>query len=161
MTVIKNTLFTTLDFVVNPLVQRAIKKRHLRQRIAQDVLVTVEWSEFVLNLPRRPRNRLQEISLEIEGCSYHTEKDELVLSDGTVIQLEKEIYVEILDDRGDKYRLESGNYGISSRDAASETWAIDTVGFSMPPNDTYIGLRIRSDKPFGCKRIVWHNYNLK
>ncbi len=85
-----------------------------------------------------------------------------MLSDGTVINPE----VEIFDENGNKYAMESRGAFINDYDDKSQTHGVVESTFKLklnelPADRNYTEIRIRSDKPFTAKRVTWFNYDLK
>jgi hypothetical protein len=168
---IKEKLTEALDtlilFILSPFSSYIMGKMHVRREIACDVLISSEWTIITPQPPMKIEKRFQEISLKLEDCRHHNERNNLIFPDGTVIKPEKEIFVEISDEYRNKYNLKGGRYKVNNYDEKSKTFAVHSAGFAtkhpndLPADRTYTEVRIRSKKPFRCKKIIWHNYNMK
>lgn len=137
-----------------------MKKMHHWRSIASKVRLSKDWLEYEANPPLVGENSLQEIALHFDNCRYDTERDELLLPDGSIAPV-KDIDVEIVDMDKTVYPLQSGSFGLANYDTGLETWSVSRVGFRVPRNKSYSLLRIRANDPFLCDAINWHDYNLK
>jgi hypothetical protein len=138
------------------------------REIADNLLISSGWTIIKPPTPLKINRRFQRISLSLEDCRHNvsTNEENLLFSDGTIINPPKDITVEILDEDGTEYRLESGGYGVNDFDSSTETFAVRSMSFKkkandLPKNKSYVEVRIRSNKPFHCPRVSWINYNLK
>lgn len=157
-----------VEFVLDPVSNYFLGKMHIRQEIAKDVLISSDWTVITPGSPMKIKKRFQEISLLLEDCQQNILKnrENLIFSDGTVINPSKQITVEIFDEDGNKYNLKSGKYTISNFDEKNGRVSVSSAGFKslkfgLPKNKTFKEVRIRSDKPFQCKAVIWHDYNMK
>lgn len=136
----------------------SVIKMYKKQQVAENVQVTSEWFEITPEQPLKITKQVQSVQLLIEGYKHDVHKDDfgnIQLTDGTYINPE----VEIVDENGKTYQLKDGRR------------SGDLIGFS--PNKeihgtpyftkdvTYKTIRIRSDKTFICKKIIWYDYDLK
>ena len=133
-----------------------------RQEVASAVSISSEWTAIKPDTPMKIEKDFQSVLLRIEGTRQHSKKSELMLSDGTIINPE----VEIFDENGNKYAMESKGAFVNDYDDKSQTHAVVEATFSLQPNElptdrTYTEIRIRSDKSFTAKKVTWYNYNLK
>jgi len=151
-----------VEFVLNPLALHYLKKMHIRREIAKDVLISSDWTILSLKPSIKIEKRFQEIILNIEDYEGNVpssvddgfEENEpdlskVILQDGTVLNPQ----VQIMSRDGNKYDLEFG-------------YRVKTVGFKskfgeLPKDKKYIQIRIRCDRPFLCKKVIWHDYTLK
>lgn len=72
----------------------------------------------------------------------------------------------ISDVQGTWYRLDGGGYTTGKFDDETSTFREVSASFSardpeLPSNVEFRTIRIRSDKPFICTKVIWRNYNLK
>ena len=148
-----------LDWVTRPFVERAMRRMHTYLEIANDAFITTEWVEFEPVESMRFERRYQEVYVSLRDCRMHTEKEGLILPDGTVVNPE----VQIVDEFGEKHPLYRGSYGVMPVGGNSELLRVNRAGYSgnLPRDREYRSVLVRSDKPFRCSKIVWHNYNLK
>ena len=156
---ITEILLTPLDWVTRPIVKRMMRKMHTYQEIASDVLVTTEWVEYTAVEPMKFERMFQEVYLALKDCQRHIEKEGLIFPDGNVANPE----VQLVDQFGGKHQLKGGSYHVMPVGRDSDLMEVSRAGFSarVPQDREYRSVLIRSDKPFRCERIVWHNYKLK
>ena len=160
-------LLTPIDFLLRPVVRHYSKQMRIEREIASDVLISTQWKTITPQPPLEIKKPFQSVSLELQDCKRKFSKnaEDLVFSDGTVVNAKREIAVEILDEYGNKYRLKSGQYGVNDYDEISGTFVVRFADFKYPaclPKDrTYTEVRIRSEKSFRCKKIVWLDNKLK
>ena len=91
------------------------------------------------------------------------------MPDGNVVNPEVQIVDEFgeIKERPDVYglihQLHGGSYGVTPVGGDSNLWRVNRAGYSgkLPKDREYHSVLVRSDKPFRCSQIVWHNYNLK
>jgi hypothetical protein len=143
-----------------------LERLYIRRLMATNLLISSEWTIIKPQPPMVIKKRFQRISLELEDCRQNEDEDNLIFPDGAIINPESDIMVEISDEYGNRYRLESGQFGVSGYDAESETIKVNWAGFSNHPNDLpgnrrYREIRIRSEKPFHCSKIYWVDYDRK
>jgi hypothetical protein len=157
-----------VGFVLSPIALYSLKKMHIRREIAKDVLISSDWTVIKPRSPLKIRKRFQEILLLLENCQQNILKnrENLIFSDETVINSSKQITVEILDEDGNKYNLKSGKYTIGNFDEENGRVSVSSAGFKslkvgLPKNKTFKEVRIRSEKPFQCKTVIWHDYDMK
>lgn len=127
-----------------------------KQTIAKNVQITSEWLELKPDKPLDSTKNFQKILLSIENyTNNHKDYENIRLKDGTNINPE----IEIIDENGKVYHLEiSGRVNDDVKFDVNEK--LDNID-SLPQNVKYKIIRIRSDKPFLCKKIYWYDYNLK
>jgi hypothetical protein len=133
-----------------------------KQKIAENTQITREWLEITPKKPLKANRQVQKVLLSIKDYeeTISDSLEEIELENGTIIKPE----IEIIDENGKIYHLKK-----SSRLQSSEFGML--IGFSLdeekhqleslPQNLTYRSIRIRSDKPFYCKKIIWYDYDLK
>ena len=145
-----------------------IRKMHLRREIAKDVLISPDWTVITPQLPMEIKKRFQDVSLVLENCkkTFGKYQENLMFSDGTVINPAKQIFVEIFDEDGTKYELKSRSYSMGNFDEKNGTFFVIESRFkpykmTLPRDKTFKEVRIRSDKPFQVKKIIWHDYDRK
>lgn len=132
------------------------------QVVTTDILVTESWTDIVPESPMNVSKQIQTVYLEIKGYkldNHQAASWEIKLPDGTVIKPE----LQLIDGSGNTFILEHGSHLLRQD--------VDLIGFSITANNggntkipddrTYTKLRIRSDKPFRCSKIIWSNRNLK
>jgi hypothetical protein len=137
---------------------------HVDRRIANDIIVSDNWTELRSDSPMKVVHSFQSIDLRIEGAyvAFKDGNDNLYLPNGSIIKPK----VEIGDSDGNWYEMEGGSYTAQPRPDGSEIMDIGiarfgTAGMTLPKDRTYNVVRIRSDVTFTCKSVIWHNYNLK
>jgi len=152
-----------LSLISLPLLDRivtemAFNSMHRYQTVAENIEVTSDWFEIKPKKPLEATKIGQEIRLLINGYEY-----DLYKNDFGNIQLKNGNYInpkiEIVDQNGKTYELED-----SSRNG-------EYIGFSLkesilgiddfPDGVKFTVVRIRSDDPFLCNEIVWHDYDMK
>lgn len=122
--------------------------------IAENVLVTNEWTDINVAPGLEARHRSQSLNLRITGFDLgaNNSLSEIKLPDGTVARPEIELYDE------DGNRLTFRHIGFSRK-------YFDAVVFkpveSMAKDRTYSRIRIRSNVPFTCQEIYWIDYDPK
>ena len=139
-------------------INNSVETMHKKQIVAENVQITSEWLEIKAETPLKITKRVQNIELLIEGYEHDINKNDfgnIQLKDGTFVNPE----VQIVDENGKTYQLK-----YSQRSG-------DLIGFSLnekihgthsfPKEVTYKSIRIRSDNPFLCKKIIWHDYDVK
>lgn len=155
-------ILQVFGFIIKPLdsvlTYLFVKRNKIRREIANNILVSPEWTKITPMPSMEIKKNLQAVLIHIEGCWRNFHEKNFRLSDGTIIKPE----VEIIDEYGNEYHLRSGRSGISPLSPDSEKWIVDYIGFygQTPKDRNYAQIRIRSDKPFQCS-ISWYDYNLK
>jgi len=152
-------LLAPVGWAIDPFVKRAMRRMHTYLEIAGDVFITTEWTEFKPVESTKFERKCQEVYLSVIGCRMDTEKEGLILPDGSVVNPE----VQIVDEFGEKHQLHGGSYGVMPVGGDSDLLKVNRAGYSgkLPKYQEYRSVLVRSDKPFHCSKIVWHNYNLK
>lgn len=153
------TLAVGFIFLVMYLLQLPM---YVNRTIAEDVKVNSEWIELTPSSSMKIKRQYQAIGLVINGARTPSKSSGLFLKDGTPINPE----VQISDTAGNWYELKGGSYGVSTYDPATETWNADIADFKpnewkLPPDTEFKTIRIRSEQPFTCAKVIWRNYNLK
>lgn len=136
----------------------SVKAMHKKQTVAENIQVTSDWLEVSLEKPLKTTKQVQKVMLSIEGYKSDYRNNDfgnIKLADGTSINPE----IQVVDESDKIYELRDG------------TRTGNDVGFypnkeihgthSFPNDVTYKTIKIRSDKPFLCKRIYWYDYDLK
>jgi hypothetical protein len=145
--------------------------RHLLQlpmyvdrEIARDTSVTADWTEIIPELPMKISRRQQSVAVKIDGAYTSIGADAesgLFLPDGTKFFPE----VQISDLDGKWYPLKGGSYSLGgSRGDGGDFRYIHLAGFrslDLPKDKQFRSVRIRSDVPFMCEKVIWRNYDLK
>jgi len=81
---------------------------------------------------------------------------EIRLPDGTVVEPEVEIY----DEHGKMFQMNIAGFAMGWNDDVEFSHeAKDNNYMALPKNMIYTSLRIRSDVPFICERIMWIDYD--
>ena len=153
------TLAVGFIFLVMYLLQLPM---YVNRTIAEDVKVNSEWIELTPSSSMKIKRQYQAIGLVINGARTPSKSSGLFLKDGTPINPE----VQISDTAGNWYELKGGSYGVSTYDPETETWNADIADFKpndwkLPPDIEFKTVRIRSEQPFICAKVIWRNYNLK
>lgn len=121
--------------------------------IGENVAVSHEWLELTPPFPLRPWKQNQYITLDVEGAKRSVNPDgssgyeikdwsKIELLDGTLITPE----IQLVDEYGESFSLRH-----SMDDYLGEGFST-----SLPSDRVYRTVRIRSDKPMNCKKIIWH-----
>ncbi len=144
--------------------------RHLRapmyvdREIVRDTSVTADGTEITPESSMKISRRHQSVAIKIDGAyiSIGAEDDkDFFLSDGTKVSPE----VEISDTEGNWYPLKGGSYLLGDgKGDGTEFRHIHLAGFrssELPKDKQFRSVRIRSEIPFTCEKVIWRNYNLK
>ena len=125
---------------------------YLDQELAGPTTTTAQWLEITPYFPLKVSRQRHMVALDLDS-SIRTETNGagLILPDGSVVRPE----VELVSKAGKKYELNLPSLFVSN----TETLAYFS-GENLPTDQTYVTVRIRSDKPVRCKRIFWRNYNI-
>jgi hypothetical protein len=121
------------------------------QVVGEDFDVKPEWTEFRPEPSLQTRRKVADLQLTIPN--YRAERGgtlEIKLPDGRVVRPE----IQIVDANGNVFDLEHSGHTFTGTE--------DSITFKPkggPPNTTYSIVRIRSDVPFRCERIVWRESN--
>jgi hypothetical protein len=121
--------------------------------IGENVAISHEWLEITPAVPLRPSKQNQYITLDIEGAKRSVNSDgstgyeikdwsKVELLDGTLITPE----IQLVDEYGESYSLR----------ASMDDYAGKGFTARLPSDRVYRVVRIRSDKPMNCKKIIWH-----
>lgn len=126
---------------------------YLDQELAGPITTTSQWLEITPKAPLKVKRQRHLIALDLDK-SIRTEEEGsgLVLPDNSVVRPQ----VELVGNDGKTYELNVPSFFFSN------TGEILTY-FSehdLPTDQTYIKVRIRSDRPVRCNRIFWRNYNV-
>jgi hypothetical protein len=163
-----NAALIPVEFALRPITSYFLRGMHLHQELAQDILITSDWTVIAPEMPMKIKKRFQEISFVLENCqqNFGKNRENLMFSDGTVINPAKQIVIEIFDEDGDKYELKSGSYSVGNFDHKAGRVGVGRAGFrshkiALPRNKIFKEVRIRSDKTFRVKKIFWHDFNMK
>ncbi len=129
----------------------------INQIVATGLPVTSEWTEISPALPMKVEKQIQRLFLIIDDYRFDDLDDhwQLRLSNGIIIKPE----IQILDEFGKVYDLQDGTRVGNSIGFSPKR---KNTGFNTFPADrTYTKIRIRSDEPFQCSKMIWSNKNLK
>jgi hypothetical protein len=126
---------------------------YLDQELAGTTTTASQWLEIVPQSPLRVERQRQMIALDLDK-SIHTEREGsgLVLPDGSIVRPQ----VQLVAKDGKIYELNRPSFFLSN---TGEILAYFSRA-DLPNDQTYIKVRIRSDRPVRCNRIIWRNYNL-
>jgi hypothetical protein len=135
--------------------------------IAENVTVSSEWLEIQPKPSLKSSKMSQYITLDVEGAKRSVNPDGSIgdasLRDWNKIELLNGALatpeVQVVDEYGKVYNLHAS---MEYRDGKGYT--IDFDGSRMthfPQDKVYRMVRIRSDVPIHCKRIIWYCYNPK
>jgi hypothetical protein len=135
--------------------------------VAENVTVSAEWLEFEPSPALTSSKMSQYITLDVEGAKRGVNPDgsigdtspgdwnKIELSNGALATPE----VQVVDEYGKVYNLHAS---MEYRDGKGYTIDFDSSKMTHFPQDrVYRMVRIRSDVPIYCKRIIWHCYNPK
>jgi len=126
--------------------------------IARNVKITGDWNEIIPRPSMKIKRGFQFIDLKIEGARLQLDRSKIQLPDGRAIALE----IQIQGSDENWHDLKSGRYGLSNIDIDNDTAEIGSVSFSVRGDQKeYLQVRIRSNEPFTCSKIIWRNHNLK
>lgn len=136
--------------------------RHYTITVADNVEVSADWSEIKSDYPLKPSKQIHDIDLVVDGLSYHLKTKQNLLPSGEAVNPE----VELVDTDGNVHRLRSGGGGVGDYNTATDTFGSATMSFrlvtdDLPSSAKFQTIRIRSDIPFRCSKINWHNWRMK
>lgn len=140
---------SNVSFVMKPIIEsyESYLKESLKpidETIATDIFVTSEWQDIAPSIPLKAHKEMwQTIFLKIEGFADNNDHEiwSIELENGTI--LKPEVQVEDLEGR--------------IFDLKDNTRVGNLVGFSSPTDLTLRKIRIRSDRPFHCTKVIWSN----
>jgi hypothetical protein len=129
--------------------------------LAENVTTSSDWLEITPTPALKPSKESQYITLDVEGAKRSVNPDgsvgykikdwsKIELLDGTLISPE----IQLVDEYGNIYPLHA-----SMDDYAGKGFTTDfspSIDANFPKDRVYRTVRIRSDKPITCKRIIWH-----
>jgi hypothetical protein len=136
---------------------------YVDREIAADVSIEKDWIEFTPKSTMKINRRHQAVTLFVDRAMAKREPSGLILRDGTQIEPE----VQIADINGNWYVLEGGSYTLGDgNDPETGDRYIKSASFKardpeLPANTEFKTIRIRSETPFKCDKVIWRNYNLK
>lgn len=136
----------------------SVKAMHKKQTIAENIQITADWQEITPEQPLKPTKQVQRIMLSIEGYESKIERNDfgnIKLADGKNINPE----IQIVDENGKVYKLK--NSSRLGNDVGFSPIEENGENFQLPRDLSYKIVKIRSDKPFRCKKIYWYDYDLK
>jgi hypothetical protein len=122
--------------------------------IGANVAISHEWREITPPFPLKTWKQNQYITLDVEGAKRSVNSDglssgyeikhfsEIELVDGTLVTPE----IQLVDEYGESFSLRG----------SMENYAGRGFTTSLPSDRVYRTVRIRSDKPMNCKKIIWH-----
>jgi hypothetical protein len=126
----------------------------LDREISGPVTISSEWMEITPQEPLKPEHEVNAVTLMFASEYIPDYKENgLRFSDGTVMVPE----VQLIDQDGKVYAL-----GIESMGPKGMGFAFfDPISHleSLPKDKVYRTVRIRSDKPIECSKLVWRGYN--
>jgi hypothetical protein len=123
------------------------------EELAGTTTTASQWLEIVPQSPLRVERQRQMIALDLDK-SIQTEREGsgLVLPDGSIVRPQ----VQLVSKDGKIYELNRPSFFLSN---TGEILAYFSRA-DLPNDQSYIKVRIRSDRPVRCNRILWRNYNL-
>ena len=135
---------------------------HSQRDIAVSVSVAGDWTVIPIEPALRIERQVQEVRLVVEGARNSAKTMKVILPDGSVF----EPMIELEDQDGAWHRLGKGSIAVGGYDEATDTFAAKAVGFKLhddelPRTMKFKSMRIRSDNPFTCSKIIWDVYDLK
>ncbi len=113
------------------------------QEVAGSTRISSDWIELVPNRPLKSTGWTQSLILEISSNAAANKESDLPLPQ-----------VELIDEYRNTYRLES-----FAQDSTSMLFGSHII--PLPRDRVYPKVRLRSDKPIQCTRIVWRNEDHK
>ncbi|HMS09933.1 MAG TPA: hypothetical protein PKE66_10650 [Pyrinomonadaceae bacterium] len=130
--------------------------------LASNVAINADWSELKTDTPFKPSKQVHDIVLIVEGLSFDPKRKEFVLPSGEAIDPE----LELIDTANNVYRLQSGSGSAGDYDSNAERFRSASMSFrlvndNLPSSVQFQTIRIRSDIPFRCSRVNWHNWRMK
>lgn len=123
----------------------------LDREIKGAITISSDWIEITPDKPLKPTRDVQMITIALEPpFQGEFEAKAIRTPDGSLVQPQ----VQLVDQNGNTFELNYG--GFRGR------MAMDFSNFDKLPKDReYKTVRIRSDKPINCKKILWSCYNWK
>jgi hypothetical protein len=139
-----------------------IFEKQSTRKIGENIQVSREWTEVVIEPPLEIEKQIQSISLRIEGARYNSNTKHNQLADGTIIEPE----VHLRDSSGKWHIMRGGAGFVSDYDSNSQTFEANGILFTLgtagvPRSTRFVAVRIRSSQPFVCSDVSWTVYNLK
>ena len=141
-----------------------IYRQHIYRDISQNISVSKDWTDISIKPDLGIEKNIQEVLLIVPEARFSVNRKQDYLPNGAVIEPE----VEIADNTGKWYRLRSGGggLGVNDYDERSESFSVKGISFrlevdNLPKNTRFVAVRIRSNIPFSCSKIRWHDYNMK
>lgn len=119
------------------------------------VTLTEQWLEINLKEPLKPEREISEVVIWFaDGANYCAvlQEGKLKLPDGSLVFPEGQIVAQ----NGTIYELRDA--GLSDTGVALGGY-ISGKRLSLPKDNIYTKVRLRSSKPLECRQIVWRNYN--
>ncbi|MEJ7848326.1 MAG: hypothetical protein WKF92_09580 [Pyrinomonadaceae bacterium] len=137
-------------------------RQHIYRDISQNIYVSNDWTEISIKPDIGIEKNIQEVGIVVPEARFSVNRKENYLPNGTVIGPE----VEIADKTGTWYRLRPGSGTLNDYDEQSNTFSRKSINFgleveNLPKNTRFVAVRLRSDMPFSCSKIRWHDYNMK
>jgi hypothetical protein len=103
--------------------------------IAEDIVITSQWSEIKLRRPLSASQRTQFISLDLKQAAIPE--------------------IQLVDQYGSTYDLHAGKV-TNSGNSVVVPFDLNKAS-NLSKDKTYAAVRIRSDARVQCNRIVWHS----
>lgn len=134
------------------------KPLYVDREIARDIEITREWTEIIPPSPMKIKRNFQSVGLELNGAAVLMETNELRLPNGKII----EPILQIQGSDGNWYDLETSSYTTSRTDIENDLVYVNLATFRVESDQKeYLKVRIRSNEPFTCSKVIWRNYDLK
>ncbi len=130
------------------------------RELASEIQINGDWTEIVPPAPMKIKRRFQSVDLKIEGARLWLDAGKIQLPDGRTIA--PELQIQGADEHW--HDLMSGRYGlsVSNFDTENDVAEISSASFSVKADQKeYLKVRIRSDEPFSCSKVIWRNFTLK
>jgi hypothetical protein len=145
--------FVSLFFLSCATLQRKITP-YVERDISGPVTITTEWLEITPTEPLKPEREVNVVNL-VFTTEYKPDyqSNGLRLKDGALALLE----VQLVDQYGKTYML-----GIESMGPKGIGYGLfDPISHleSLPKDKVYPTVRIKSNKPIECSKIIWRSYN--
>ena len=139
-----------------------LRPMYVYHEIGRNINVNSEWTELTPSSTMKIKRRFQAVTLVVDHAQYNGKTKELFFRDGTTVIPE----LQISDVQGNWYQLEGGSYSTGKFDDETSTFREVSASFSarnpdLPSNGEFRTIRIRSNRPFICAKVIWRNYDLK
>lgn len=124
------------------------------EEISGPIRISPEWLEIKPNAPLKPSRQIQEIVLILDESLIlnNNHLEELQLANGKIIDLQ----VQILDQYGNTFDATVKRFPQPSRYPNG----ISCQFPRLPQDRVYRSVRLKSDVPIQCNKVIWHCHTL-